>query len=181
MNKLNDWLQLAAALGVIAGLLLVAVELRQESNLTRAEMGFEAFGAFEQIYRSAQNEMTANAIAKACENPLEMTTAEHTIVTNYYSEVITGIIGRELYMQERGLFEDDLRQVASYVAEHVFGCEYGRSWWQLNRQTWDPSYVPYLDEALATGSGNYLESLEALEHRIAKELGKQGSESGTDP
>ena len=36
LAKLNDWLQLAAALGVIAGLLLVAAELQQNAAVTRA-------------------------------------------------------------------------------------------------------------------------------------------------
>ena len=173
LNKLNDWLQLAAALGVIAGLILVAVELRQESNLTRAEMGFEAFGAYEEVYRSTQIEATANALAKACENPAEMTTSEHMIAQGFYTEAIVSILGREIYMQERGLFEDDLQMIAEMAAEYVFECEYGRSWYQLDRETFPPTYLPALDKALATERLNYLESLEILEQRIASKLQKK--------
>jgi hypothetical protein len=173
LNKLNDWLQLAAALGVIGGLLLVAMELRQEANLTRAEMGSEYFGAFEGVYRSMQNEPTARAIAKSCEAPSEMTFDEHLIIEGFYVEAISSIFGREYYMQQRGIFVDDLQISANWVAEILFSCQYGIDWYQVNRQTIMPEIVPLLDNVLnGELPRNHLDSVEALEERIRRRLKK---------
>ena len=139
LNKINDWLQLAAALGVIAGLLLVAVELRQEANLTQAEMTFD----------------------------------EHLIIEKFYVETISSIFGREYYMQQRGIFVDDLQIAANWVAEILFSCEYGIDWYRVNRQTMMPEIVPLLDNVLnGELPRKYLDSIEALEERIRRRLKK---------
>jgi len=171
MSKLNDWLQLAAALGVIIGLVLVAVELRQESNLTRAEMGFEYHGAIEAVHRSLQSETTSRAMAAACENPLEMTMQDHFIVESFFTETWTALFSREYYMQLRGVFVDDLQISVSWVADLMFGCEYGRDWYRVNRQEVFEPLLPYLDERLESGAHrNRQESLDELEMRIRQRV-----------
>ena len=171
MNKLNDWLQLAAALGVIIGLVLVAMELRQESNLTRAEMGFEYHGAIEDVHRSLQSETTSRAMAVACENPLEMTMQDHFIVESFFTQAWTALFSRENYMQLRGVFVDDLQISASWVAGLMFGCEYGRDWYRVNRQTVFEPLLPYLDEMLESGAQrNWQERVDELETRIRQRV-----------
>jgi len=174
MSKLNDWLQLAAALGVIIGLVLVALELRQESNLTRAEMGFEYHGAIEAVHRSMQSETTSRAMAMACENPLEMTMQDHLIVESFFTEVWTALFSRENYMQLRGVFIDDLQISASWVADIMFRCEYGKDWFQVNREDVFEPLLPFLDAMLENGTHrNYHNDIEALEALIRQRLESQ--------
>jgi hypothetical protein len=40
MDKLNNWLMLAANLGVIAGIILLAVELQQNNSLLETQIKF---------------------------------------------------------------------------------------------------------------------------------------------
>lgn len=159
---------------MIAGLLLVAVELRQEGNPRRAELGLETAGAMEEMYRSMQNESTSHAFAKSCDAPLEMTLQDHFVLESLYFEVATTIYFRELYGEQRGVFVGDLQKYSAWVAEIVFGCDYGKDWYRENKDYLIPDIVPFLDEHLETGGHrNYLESVDALEERIRQRLEPQ--------
>jgi hypothetical protein len=171
LDKLNDWLQVLAAVGVIAGLVLVAYELRQEHELVRAQLGGESVRAFEDINRSVQDETTSRAIARACESPLDMSTQDHVILDGFFNEVIVGVLAREVYMQERGMFEDDLQQYAAWVAEFIFVCEYGRAWYVENRDEIVPEHLPLLDREL----DRYLEydlmlRIKSIEERLPRRV-----------
>lgn len=71
---------------MIAGLLLVAEELRQEAKLTRAELGLETTGAMEEMYRSMQSESTSHVYARSSEAPLEMTLQDYFILESFITK-----------------------------------------------------------------------------------------------
>ena len=54
---------------MLAGLLLVANELRQQQELVRAQLGAEAITAHQEVLNSFQDVATARAYVKALEAP----------------------------------------------------------------------------------------------------------------
>ena len=50
-SELNDWLQVVASIGVLIGLLLVFVEIRQTNEIARAEARVSALTAWEELKR----------------------------------------------------------------------------------------------------------------------------------
>ena len=107
VQKLNDWLQLAAAVGVIAGLILVATEIRQNAQLTRAQLNSDTFTSLEELARSMQQEPLALAIAKSYESRQDLTVHERNIIDGFYKEIYHAVV-RELAFINRGIYEDNL-------------------------------------------------------------------------
>ena len=72
MAKTDRWnarLQVAANLGLIAGLLLVAVQIQQTRDLTRLQLHLEGTLAFQQVEIAMMGESPAEAWAKSIQDP----------------------------------------------------------------------------------------------------------------
>jgi len=167
LEKLNHWLQFGASIGVIAGLILVAYELRQDHDLTRATLGAEAWTAYEEQTRSQQSEVTSRALAKAYESPSEMTFQDHIIVDGFYWEVISVQLMREDYLEGRGIFVDDIRRYARFTAESILASDHGRAWWEENRTKIEQRFVELVDQAAADNEIRpHADMIEAIEDRL---------------
>jgi len=130
MQKLNDWLQLATGIGVIAGLLLVATEIRQNAAMTRAEMNSDTMTAMAELSRSKQQEPLAKALAKSYELPLELSTEQRVSLDGFYEEAYLQV-AREVLFIMRGIYDDgDLDGNIARFAKTVLSSEYGRAWWE---------------------------------------------------
>ena len=149
MKKLNDWLQLAAAAGVLAGLLLVAYELRQQHELARAQMGSETFAAQQELLNSLRDVATARAFAKANESPESLTVEEQVILHSLYLETVTVTVGRHGYMIARGVFDPSLGLPARTAGRILFSSDYGRQWWDLERDRFLPQMRDAIDAVSA--------------------------------
>lgn len=129
-QKLNEWLQLAAGIGVIAGLLLVATEIRQNAVMTRAELNSDTMTAMADLSRSKQQEPLAKALAKSYELPLELSTEQRVILAGFYEEAYFQV-AREFLFIKRGIYDDgDLDGYIVRFAKTVLSSEYGRAWWE---------------------------------------------------
>lgn len=159
VGKLNDWLQLAAALGVIVGLVLVAYELRQEQSLTRAELNSASMDAIDAVSRSRQQEPLARALGKSMESPLELTPAERVILDGHYKESLNLILREQLFVQ-RGIYEDQLEVYIFLFADHVLITEYGRLWWDAFKSKLEES----LESRIESYADNWM-SVEGIEYR----------------
>jgi hypothetical protein len=72
-SKLGNWLQILGNLGLIAGLVLVAVQINQNTEMTRAQMLSEGWiTAADNLYARA-GENPASAIARAQTDPVQLT------------------------------------------------------------------------------------------------------------
>lgn len=127
IKTLSHWAQHAAAVGVIAGLALVAWELRQNQNLARAELNSESMTARDNFAIARQQEPLARAIAKAKEAPLELTGAERIMLDGYYNQAF-GQIFREFVLIQRGVYEDNLDGYMRIFATNVLETAYGQVW-----------------------------------------------------
>ena len=169
MSKLNDWLQLAAALGVIAGLWLVATEIQQNADLTRAQLNSDSLTSWEQLARSMQQEPLARALVKAEESPLELTLEEQVILAGFYNEQLLATLTRELTLMRRGVYEDQLDIYAMIFARRVLSNEFGRAWWEETGASRPTEITARVERALAAmpaALGNIRRIDEILKNRI---------------
>ena len=153
LQKLNDWLQLGAALGVIAGLGLVAYELRQQHQLVRAELASDTFSAFQDVGRSLQSEPVAAAYAKSIMAPDTLTPEEQVIVEGLYLEMMNVFLIRQEYFVSRGFFEIDRDQIGIQGAGFIFAGDHGRNWWSENRRKFPPFVGEIMDGHAERGDG----------------------------
>ncbi|RLA43619.1 MAG: hypothetical protein DRR06_11645 [Gammaproteobacteria bacterium] len=82
-DRLNRWLTLGANVGILAGLILVAVQIQQNSQLVRTQLVNDGNLASNELWVSAAGENVMETMAKAIEDPLELTFAEFLVVDTF--------------------------------------------------------------------------------------------------
>lgn len=130
--KFNEWNEIAELVGIVAivaSLVFVGLQMRQDHILARSDL---AAGSFESL-ASLRQEMTepgfAATYAKMLEQPRELTSAEQLQV-NAYLDAAKFLIIRECYLFERGIFTECEIIVREY-GPYFFGNSYAQAWWRL--------------------------------------------------
>lgn len=85
MDKLSDWFQVAASIGVIIGLILVAFELEQSRVSDRRDLVDQNFTEAITHDRSFIGEEVYKAWTVACMQPEELTPEHAAILIRYFS------------------------------------------------------------------------------------------------
>ena len=152
-DRLNRWLALAANLGLLAGLIMVALQLNQTSELARAQLINEGNIAVSQVWTGLMGEDSAEAIAKSIENPSEMTFADFMVVDAYLYTAMN-IFHRNYRLAHEGVFDPtDWQQAIDSTATWFLGNAFGRAWWEEEaRDFFEPEFVAYIDQHLARTS-----------------------------
>ena len=133
MGKLGQWLQVSANIGILAGLILVGLQINQNTELMRLsfysteEDGYLTMGA------TLSGETLAAAWAKAIEEPESLTTTEMVQLEAYLQNVWTQIARRD-YLYEVGLYEVSGERNIAWLAKRIFGNTFARAWWQEKRK-----------------------------------------------
>lgn len=166
LDKLNDWLQLIASIGVIIGLLLVVAELRQDAVISRVEMNAAPWNADQGLNQSLQNETTSRALEKSVDAPLEMTTQDHIIVNAFNWEVINAVVARENSLTRIGLADDSLEINAQIAAEIILASDYGRAWWEENKIAIPESVKSAMERAAVEPIDQFRDRSDRIENRL---------------
>ncbi len=83
VDRWNTWLQIAATLGLIGGLILVAVQIQQTRELARVRLQIEGTLAFQQVEIAMLGENPAEAWARSIRDPESLSPADVKIVDSY--------------------------------------------------------------------------------------------------
>ena len=137
-QKLLNWLQFTGTLGILAGLVLVGIQISQSTELLRLQMEHEWNSGFQQISENMLGESPAEVIAKATDNPESLSTAELFILENYLNSYLDqwylintqsdlGLVSEDRWRidQLQGDTTDD-----SYLT-YVFGNQVSQAWWDV--------------------------------------------------
>jgi hypothetical protein len=136
VNRLSQWLEFVGGIAVLIGLSLVALELRQAADTTRAELATGTGSTLNEIYSQFATTQLSTIYAKMLEVPEDLTTAEMLALDGFFSE-ITGVFTREVSLKQRGIFEEDERIIRALVPVY-FSNTYAQSWWSVNKNRWPP-------------------------------------------
>ncbi len=82
-ERINSWLQIATNLGLIAGLVLVAVQIQQTRDLTRLQMQLDLLAASQQMEQGLLGEEPGIAWAKSIRDPTSLSDAEVKSIDSY--------------------------------------------------------------------------------------------------
>jgi hypothetical protein len=128
-GKLSNWLQISANVGIVVGLLLVGVQLKQNSDLLKTQLLYDESRRAVDLETLVVGENGAEVWAKSISDAKNMSLPEQRIMEALlwsYSEQL-----RSTHMlAELGLLEDEewkLRvnsEAAFYLAN-----DYGKAWW----------------------------------------------------
>ena len=109
--KLNDWLQLTVAFAVLAGLVLVFQELRQNNNIASAERISDLYQANAQIRQFMYEHETLLLMQKSIERPDDLSDAEIARLDSFY-EIIWMQIAHLVSVGRLGLVDAPIEILA---------------------------------------------------------------------
>jgi hypothetical protein len=136
LDHATRWLALAANVGVILGLGLVIVEVRQNAELTRTQMEQRKNDFLAEIEFSLGSREAAEVWVKAIRTPESLTDAEMKMVEARLLSLM--LQWDHLFQMERSglVTREHVRQHIANSAPYYFGSRFGKRWWQLQMPGW---------------------------------------------
>jgi len=149
MNKqlLNDRLQLFASVGVIIGLVMVAVEIRQGSEIARDDTYVAIIEYWGDLARVEIESDISTIFMKSIESPESLTNAELFELGAWLQSYVQ-VWQLQLQLDQGATF--DVNSEISKEAFYSFGNHASRAWYEESKY-WMPAEVTeIIDEHIAT-------------------------------
>ena len=149
-NRTN-WREIAELIGIaaiVASLVFVGMQMRQDRVHARAELGADSFAHLASISLELTSAEFAATFAKALEHPEQLTTIEQLQVNGYLHAFVYLVI-RDCYLMERAVFTECEIIVREY-GPRFFGNPYAQSWWRLQNPA-ELSFLPEWVDSVITG------------------------------
>ncbi len=165
--KFREWNEIAELVGIaaiVASLVFVGLQMRQDHAIARSELGAGSFESLASLRQEVMEPEFAATYAKMLEQPEQLTTAEQLQV-NAYLDAAKFLIIRECYLYVRGIFGECTVLVRDY-GPYFFGSSYAQTWWRLQ----SPRSLTFLDgwvnDEISSIDPEYnLKELRALQER----------------
>ena len=125
-DKVNRMLTLAANAGVLFGLILVAFQINQNTELTRVQITNDYYLADMELELAMMGDDPAGSWIKAVYAPDDLTEKDMAIVDRYFNYGLVQV-QRLQKMHELGFADDDWEERIGYLGWQ-FGNEVGRRW-----------------------------------------------------
>ena len=127
MDKLNQWLLVLSHVGIIAGLILVGFQIKQDSELTRVQIFSDTTSARIQMHESMMGENPAPVVMKSLSSPTELTLEELRIMDAYLLTAVNEARLR-LVLARQGLGIDLVEE--ENILMFYFGNRFAQEWWK---------------------------------------------------
>ena len=139
-SKLNNWLQVSANIGIVLGLVLVGVQLKQNSDLTKIQLLYEESQRAVDLELQVVGERGAEAWARSITDPENLTLEEIRIMEALLWSFVE--VQRGTYrLATLGLIEDeDWQQRVNQEVTFWLADRYALAWW--NNYSGNSSNVP---------------------------------------
>ena len=162
-DRVNSWLSLIASVGILAGLVLVAIELNQNTDQLRLQLVVQTTQKLFENNRDLLGDNPTSTIAKSITNPEDLTYEEFLIASSF---VLNGLNEWEdrFFIHEKGLISDrDWKRHIDHNIGWTLGNRFAQQYWQIAKSTFEQEFVQYIDQALTNIDENstYREWLES--------------------
>jgi len=151
LDRLPHWLTLGANVGVLAGLVLVLLQMRQNTELARKAYINEGNVAMNQMWANMNGAHTIDVIAKSVATPGEMTHADF-IAMDAYLYPSLNMVFRDYQLAQEGLYtEADWKGSVDLYVQWYLANPFGMAWWEEVSKAFFPrDFADHVDRRLAT-------------------------------
>jgi len=153
-KQLNDWLQVMASVGVVVGLMFVALELRENSRVA-TEQGISAMsGAYSNFLSRLDDPSTRDVLIRAMQDTDEFSLEESLQLASLYLELLNGAEADFIIGESRGL-SSDIAMTSALSTTIWLSNRHGRAFWKDARNVYTPEFAAIVDSGM-DGRGNGL-------------------------
>jgi hypothetical protein len=163
-ERLNRWLTLGANIGVLLGLLVLIVEVRQNAALSRASMEQNKNDRLAEIELNYTKPEVSAVWIKSVREPENLTDKEIRMLDGILAAVMLQWEYRFL-MWNAGLTDrEGARQQILNSAPYHFGSRFAKHWWRLQADGWEGTVMmevagPIIDDVDENFLADYYDSL----------------------
>ena len=151
----KEIIEVGGILAVVASLIFVGIQLRQEQIFAQADLGSITLEALADFDKGFEDSNVASIYVKMISDPEELSIEEMTQANASLNHIVRLWI-REDFLYGLGVFTENERIVDEYVAR-MFGNTYAKAWWNSSKGRF-PDFSEKLSTAIdSVGSGESLE------------------------
>lgn len=162
--SLETWIQVIASIGVVAGLILVAYELRENRLFAIAEAKRSAISEWANVSRAQFESEIFEVYVKSFESPESMSSAEMLKMGSWLTSTV-GLFDLQYRMYEIGLADDPTADLVNDF-QYYLGSRFARAWYAENRSWLSPHLVEVIDNEIVKTpvetKSSYIEGLRSL-------------------
>jgi hypothetical protein len=137
-------------ISVVAGLLLVAYQINQATNIASAQARADFSAGWRSLDSTRQSENFADVLAKSIYSRSELTPGEILELDAYYVGIVDQLLTAKANW-EAGVRSSNWQVTVDFVAPAYFGSEFSRDWWNLSKEGYaksDGELVAAMDAAI---------------------------------
>ena len=169
-NKLANWLQVVASIGLLGGLVLVGLQIKQNSNLLRVQLTYEESRRYTEIEVAMLGEDPAAVWEKSLLEPAELTLREQRIMEAYIWLAVEN--WRAAYkVSGFGLMGDEWRERVQMDTLIFLNSPYARAVWKQMSESVPGEIVDLVNGLLAQDSFNQMDYQKQILKDATKEQG----------
>lgn len=148
-QSINDWIQSISAIAILIGLVFVVLELEQNREAMQAQLTNDGYQMLVQTQSSLLGESPVDVLAKACDAPDTLTTADFILLDRYYFQLVQTQVSRLQHLGSRGraFYPPDYWKTMIGPWRAIFSTSVGREWWRTGK--FEPEIRALGDEVLA--------------------------------
>ncbi|MGI9323831.1 MAG: hypothetical protein ACR2PZ_01335 [Pseudomonadales bacterium] len=135
--KLAKWIESLTAFAIVAGLIVVVWELRQNRALAEADLATQAYGQIQSRWQTLAGENPSAIVAKACSEPKELSDAEVGI---YWAHLQIQYFNmyRNVYVEAVAGFGSSVDEWIRSDMKYYLGSRLGRRDFNRFGESWPP-------------------------------------------
>ena len=142
-HKVQSWINIAASLSVLIGLILVAIELRQTNDLALAETVRSLWEVNTELQKFEIENRILPLVRKSVENPNDLTDDEIDTLDTYYQIVFSFHITFTTMREDFGLAYGNTQDQAQKIVEDYLYNQFARGWYNAS-EYWIAPWSPEL-------------------------------------
>ena len=146
-SKFNNWLQIAANLGILIGLILVGFQMRQNSELLGAELVFTENQRNIDYARVLAGENPSSVFAKHLTNLEDLNFQEQIEIDAFYYLYFENWRSMH-YLASIGLTGDEWKIRINDDVHWLLDNPYGKARWESGQDILPPEVIDYVNNAL---------------------------------
>lgn len=161
-SEINDWLQIAASVGVVVGLILVALEIRESSKVATDQAITSMSGGYSNFLSRLDDPANREILLRAMGDSSELSAEESLHLITLYLDLLNAAEADFIIGESRGLSADV--SVNNALPTVIwFANRHGRVFWKSTRIIYTPEFAAVIDEAMAgDADGLALKWLESI-------------------
>lgn len=149
-NQVNRWLTLAANVGVLAGLIVLIVEIRQSSAIAEAQFYLDQVESNETLEFTMLGDNPASVWERSVFDPESLSPADIRVMDAYLSSRLY-VWWNMFELERRGFVEPGA--TAANVRDSVeffFGNPFAQNWWKYERDhgEWGDRLTAFIEAAV---------------------------------